>query len=239
MLQPMGRNISHSYCFKAVGLFLSLLWFDAASCGQPVQVGITHFPPLYVVDKQQALGGILLDLMEQSLNRAGLAYRVQGYPPKRLYFGLAEGKVDLFIGIKGNPLYDNKVIYSINPVSYIELRIYALPGQEIPHTAAHLVSRRIAMIRGYGYGGLRPLLLSAKNKSFVTELNTHKNALAMLQSGRIQYLLDYKKPVETTLRKYAFEDFDYYTLSKIPTYFIVSKASKNPTELMQLLEANQ
>lgn len=233
------QKINQRFCFRGLGVFASLLLAVDLSFGQPVQVGITHFPPLYVIDKQHVLSGILLDLMQRSLSRAGLDYKVQGYPPKRLYFGLAEGKVDLFIGLKGNPLYDDKVIYSANPVSYLELRIYAVAGQEIPHEAEQLLSQRIAIIRGYGYGGLRPVLLSQQNKPFVTELNTHKNALAMLESGRIRYLLDYKNPVEATLRENTFANFDYIMISKLPTYFIVSKASKNPRNLMQLLEASQ
>ena len=91
-----------------------------------VKVGTTSFPPFYVVNPDQTASGIYLDIIEKTLQHAGLDYQLDIYPTKRLYRNLGNGETELFLGIKGSPEYDKNVLYSSTAISQIQMRIYAV-----------------------------------------------------------------------------------------------------------------
>jgi hypothetical protein len=55
---------------------LSLFAFSATSQGVEIKAGSTSFPPFYVINKDQTASGIYLDIMERTLQHAGLDYRL-------------------------------------------------------------------------------------------------------------------------------------------------------------------
>ena len=71
--------------------------------------------------------GVLLAPIDKLMHEAGLSYRLNGYPAKRLYRNLATGETDFFIGSKGVPEYEGKVYMSPSPINVIQLQLYRLP----------------------------------------------------------------------------------------------------------------
>ena len=74
----------------------------------------------------QTASGIYLDIIEKTLQHAGLDYQLDIYPTKRLYRNLGNGETELFLGIKGSPEYDKNVLYSSKANSKIQITIYAV-----------------------------------------------------------------------------------------------------------------
>ena len=73
----------HSYKIALLGC---LYLFGACSWAEDeVKVGVLDFPPFYEVTPHQAVGGVMMPEIAKLMAEAGLRYRVEGYPPKRLY----------------------------------------------------------------------------------------------------------------------------------------------------------
>jgi len=204
---------------------------------QPLVVGMTHLPPFFVVGSDGSVSGTLTDLLKRTLSDANLPYVLESYPPKRLYENVAAGATDLTIGIReGNPRSDSPVIYSKFPVASIELRIYALKSTVLPSKIEGLIGRKLGLIRGFQYGTKRQLFAHPENSPRPVDINTHENALAMLVNGRIDFLLDYKEPVSSAIRKDQEELLHHLTLQSFDMYFTLSKGYPGAPEILKILE---
>ncbi|MBF0231682.1 MAG: hypothetical protein HQK65_01405, partial [Desulfamplus sp.] len=91
---------------------------------QELKIAIFNFQPFYVDEEGQEPSGILVDYLKAALGSLNLPYSITGYPPKRAYKNLAEGKSDLFLGVKGVPDLEGNVLYSNNKITQIDLKIY-------------------------------------------------------------------------------------------------------------------
>jgi len=206
---------------------------------EPLRVGVTHFPPFYVVEPDGTVSGTLTNLIRNTLVDADLPYVIESYPPKRLYENVNAGTTDLTIGIKiGPPGEEGPEIYSQLPVTSIELRIYALKSTSLPNEIEQLLGRQVGLIRGFQYGDRRALLSSPENVPPPLNLNTHKNALAMLFSGRIDYLLDYKEPISSEIEPEQNDLIHYATLQRLDMFFTISPLTPDGEKLMEILESN-
>ena len=108
-----------------------------------IKAGITDFRPFYSVDSKNKLEGSLYGLMTKTMEKAGLQYTMIGYPAKRLYTQLADGRTHTFFGLKGSPIYEGKVLYSKQPLTEIRLRIYGLTGTEMPKNIKGLIEEKV------------------------------------------------------------------------------------------------
>lgn len=217
--------------------FFALVLNIQPLAARPLAVGVTNLPPFYVVEPDGKVSGVLADLIERTLSEAQLPYVVESYPPKRLYENVAAGVTELTVGIKMGPLRENgPIIYSQWPVAGIELRIYALKSTPLPKKIEKLLGRSTGLIRGFRYGGRRALLIVPENMPAPLDINTHENALAMLLSGRIDYLLDYKEPISSVIEENQADLIHYTTLQNLNMFFIVSTARPNAEKLMKTLE---
>ncbi len=159
----------------------------------PVKADITHFPPFYVVNENGLHSGVYLEIMLQTLEKAGLEYKVHSYPTKRLYKNLSTGITDLFLGIKGSPVYHEQVYYSKMPISHIQLRVYATGDTVLPGTKEDLVGQSVIAMRGYGYAGLINYISAPENNIDLKLVTSHKSSFLMLKNSRADYLLNYKQ----------------------------------------------
>lgn len=190
------------------------------------------FPPFYTVQDQR-LGGSLLDLMEQIAARAGYEYQINGYPSRRLYRLIAEGKVDLFIGIKGVKAYDDKVLFSTMPITSIELRGYA--NKPLENFSGH--GKRVITLAGYAYGGLRESILNNPAHSItLIETFSHASALAMLNAGRGDLLLNYSGPMNRYLGATKTRELYYQPINRLELFLIIPKSIPNAPQLLTSLE---
>jgi polar amino acid transport system substrate-binding protein len=224
--------------YKSFFFFLFFLHVSITSLvAQPLQVGVTHFPPFFVVGTDGTVSGTLTNLIRRTLESADLRYVVESFPPKRLHENLSAGATDLTIGIKIGPLgEEGPEIYSQQPVSSIQLRIYALKTTPLPKEVEQLFGSQVGLIRGFQYGDRRALLSSSGNIPSPLNLNTHKNALSMLLSGRIDYLLDYKEPISRVIEPEQNILIHYKTLQHLDMFFVVSSVTSDAEKLMKILE---
>jgi hypothetical protein len=158
------------------------------------------------------------------------------YPPKRLYQSVAAGTVNVWLGTKGVPDYDGKVLYSDFSVVDIELCAFSLgitpPARRKEDLAGHIV----ITIWGYAYAGLIGYLEQPENRITTYVASTHETGFSMLERGRAAYLIDYALPASQTLREHPIPGLVKSTLSIIPTYFVVSKATPDAAGVLRRIE---
>lgn len=174
--------------------------------------------------------------MESTLKHAGISYRLDIYPTKRLYRNLGLGKTDLFLGIKGSPEYDDNVLYSKMAISQIQMRVYAIGNTPLPSVKEEINGHKIITMRGYGYGGLVAYFDDPQNNIEVTPTSEHRSSFLMLKRKRADYVINYKHPSETALADLTIENLKYTNFYDAKVYFIVSKETPNAQQLMDKLE---
>lgn len=201
-----------------------------------IKAGSTSFPPFYVVNGDQSASGIYLDIMEKTLQHAGIKYRLDIYPTKRLYRNLGNGETELFLGIKGSPEYDKDVLYSSTAISQIQMRIYAIGDTPLPKTKEDINNHKIITMRGYGYGGLASYFADPKNNIEMTSTSKHRSSFLMLKDKRADYVINYKHPSESALANLEISDLKYTNFYDAKVYFIISKALPNANEVLRKLE---
>ena len=200
----------------------------------PLRVGVLHIPPLAEVRSPTNTSGPLIDYMHRLLQSAGVAYRMEGFPARRLYRNLAAGESQFWVGIKNVPEYEGKVIYSEQPIYSLHLRLYRLPGSPEIRQLSALQTQRLIVIRGYSYGGLleplkqRPMGLQWK------DANTNYKALEMLQLRRGDYLLSYAEPIEQLLQQRP-QRLEHEVLQELPMYLVLSRTTPHAESLMARL----
>lgn len=200
----------------------------------PLRVGVLHIPPLAEVRSPTNTSGPLINYMHRLLQSAGLAYRMEGFPARRLYRNLAAGESQFWVGVKNVPEYEGKVLYSEQPVYSLHLRLYRLPGTPEIRQLSALQTQRLIVIRGYSYGGLleplkqRPMGLQWK------DANTNYKALEMLQLRRGDYLLSYAEPIEPLLRQRP-QRLEHEVLQELPMYLVLSRTTPHAESLMARL----
>jgi polar amino acid transport system substrate-binding protein len=201
-----------------------------------IKAGTTNFPPFYVINKDQSASGIYLNIMETTLQHAGLDYRLDIYPAKRLYRNLGNGITDLFLGIKGSPEYDKSVLYSKIAISQVQMRVYAIGNTPLPVVKEDINGHKIITMRGYGYGGLVSYFSDPINNIEVTSTSEHRSSFLMLKNHRADYVINYKYPSETALTNLEIPGLKYTNFYDAQVYFIVSKALPNAEEVLKTLE---
>lgn len=203
----------------------------------PLVVGVLNFPPYYILENQSSVsGGILVDMLEKILTKAGIDYTIKGLPPKRLYLELSEGTVHLWLGTKSVPEYEGKVLASPIPLTLIILELYSLKAKsEIPKTLKDLQNTSVILIRGYAYAGNSNLLTDSSKNITIHITNTHESAFNMLLAGRAEYVLDYSQPAIDIMKKKAISTVNSQSLSIVPAYLMVSTKVKDADKIMSKL----
>ena len=245
-IRPLNETINATFIKTSgwLGYSLKLLsvviWliFLAFNCqAKPINVGIVHYPPLFVLGKNKQPSGILPDIIRDTLTRAEIDFQFNAYPIKRLYASLVSGEVNLAVGLKGVPVYHQHVLYSRQPITTIEVAVYALSNQKLPSSFAELVGKRVGLIRGYTYSGNRKLFMTEDNLKNITTINTTRNGLVMVEKGRIDYMLAYKNSSEAALAERPIRGLKNKILSDAHIYFILNKKTQNAAQIMNLINS--
>jgi polar amino acid transport system substrate-binding protein len=218
-------------------LILCLFCFDPALVmSETYKVGVLDFPPFFIVKNNTDVSGSLTDVIRKTLNKAGIAYEINGYPPKRLFKNLADGTTQIWMGIKGVPDYDGRVLFGSVQTETIEIRLYGLENIPLPKTLDELKGKNIITLRGYGYGGLIGFLDDPQNNIGTDETDGHELAFRKLMKRRCDYLLDYKEPAEILIRKKNYKGIIYSVIDSLKVQFIVSKKTPGAENLLKRIE---
>ncbi len=201
-----------------------------------VKIGILDFSPFYVIEEGKEPTGLVLEALKIAMTKAGFAYEIKDYPPKRLYQNLAEGKSELFLGIKGVPELEDRVLYGRSKITTIDMRVYTRAETPTPKTKDELKGKKIIVIRGYSYGGFIKYLQDPANQIEVDESDNHEIAFKKLQAKRADYLLDYRQPADDAIKALTLTGVQNNSLSLLDIVIIVSKQTPNGQELVDKLE---
>lgn len=204
---------------------------------EKLHVGILDLPPLYEVGPDGKPGGILMEFLTSILDHAGYTYDMVVYPPRRLYWNIAQGRCHVFLGVKNVPELEGRVLYSKKNITNIDMSVYAFGEKKLPAKKEDLYGNRVIVIRGYSYGGLINELKDPDNGVELMEASDHIHAFRQLAAGRGDYLLNYRRAAEHAMRVMSIEEeVRSSSLELIGVFLKVSKQVKDAEILMQKLE---
>lgn len=138
--------------------WLAVLCAGPALAGEPLRLYYFSRPPLYMADAGGKPGGILLELAERLLKRAGLEYRLVEMPPKRALLAIEQGDFACAVGWFRLPERERFAVFSLPvhrdaPMVAVVRRAVA---RELPQPATldDLLSRPLTLgvIDGFNYG---------------------------------------------------------------------------------------
>lgn len=230
----MSRCSAHK-----MGLLIAVFLLATGSICQArsLNTDITNFPPFYIVSKDGKASGLYHDLMLKIATKAGYQPKVHTFPTKRLYRNLGNGTSDVFLGIKGSPEYHGHVHYSKVPLSQIQLRAYAVGDTPLPTSKEQLNGHKIAIMRGYGYGGMVNYFYDRNNDIDTKAVTEHRASFMMLKKNRVDYVINYKYPSDQTLKNIEIPELKFSSLYSADVFIIVSKRTPNAEKVIAELEA--
>ena len=202
-----------------------------------LKAGVLDFPPYYIVKNENDVRGSLAEVIRKVLDRAGFTYVLNGYPPKRLYKNIADGTVQVWLGVGGVPDYEGKVLYSDIKVEEIEVRLYTLDGKPLLRKMEDLKGKTVILQRGYGYGGLVSFLEDPRNKITPDYTDGHELAFKKLLKGRAEYLMDYRQPADAVISKERLSGVKSIPMKTLGVHFIVSKKAPDAENLLKKIDA--
>lgn len=154
---------------SALALVLSLSLPSAAQVGPPlVQVYPEGVFPFCYTAHDGTPAGRLNDIAREIAKAMQIPLEQRAAPPKRVIHGLVAGENDLAITIKSYPEYQQGAWSSEEPVDYMELRAWSIGSDPGVTKKEDLQGKRVAVLQGYGYGGIRQFLDDPTNNATVT-----------------------------------------------------------------------
>lgn len=224
-------------------LILSFSLPERLFAGQELILGGPEFPPYYQYDSQGQASGELVRLYDIIVSHAGYHWRGYIVPTKRVIKSLVDGHFNSSILVK-NPLLEQSgtVMTSPEPVSEMILNLYFHTGRlsDIESVAVSkelMKDSKVAVMRGYGYGGMKSWLVEPDNKITTVELDNFSSAIRLLESGRVDFALLYDVNFLAGQRELHREaiNISSATLAHVPLYFHLSTSIKNTDQVMDNL----
>ena len=201
---------------------------------QPVVVGYLDFKPLYgtVNNKPQ---GILADITRKVFEQLPLDYKERVMPTKRLFTSLKNGRVQMWCGIIVDELQSQ--VWSGNVVLHnLSLNLYTLSNPVDIVKKSELKGKKIILLLGYSYGGLGEYIRNKENGVRFIDVKSHDDALRLLRTGRYQYLLNYRAPMNIALEKMPTPELKHSNISELPIVFNVTKNMQDGKKLLEQLD---
>jgi len=193
-------------------------------------VGYVDVPPLAYQSEEGRAEGVFIELTRRVAEEAGYELDFQYLPVNRAYHYLRTGGIDIWPGVTDVPALKGEVLESF--VSPLPFQLSAWGLEDAPPVTHFndLTGTTLILISGYTYGGLASVLASSPDID-VTYAPGHRAAVAMLERGRGDYLLDYQDPVKTVLREYPINGIREYEVRTRNAAWIFSLANPNSARL--------
>lgn len=184
------------------------------------------FAPYYYHDAEGRPAGELVRLYAMIVENAGYHWQGSIIPARRVMHGLAKGQYDSSILVK-NPLLEKSAAMLVSPthVSELILNIYSHQSKPPIQYKEQLRGHSIAVMRGYGYGGLKRWLDSEYNNLSVYELDSFSSVIRLLENKRVDYALLYDVNFAQGVKNLGrnARDVKLSTLTRVPLYFHLNK----------------
>lgn len=177
----------------------------------------------------------LLHFAEALFSESGISWSAEPYPANRVFLRLEKGQSNFSILVRA-PRLRESCIFSIKPITYIELRVYRSKATSAIRSPEDLNDKEVITVLGYSYGQLGNYLNNPENRITRYTARQHKSAFRMLALGRADYLLDYAGPSEEILSEQAIPEITYDVFKRVNVYLVLSKNYPNAQQVMDKLE---
>ncbi len=148
---------------------------------------------------------------------------------------VVHGDIDMLMVIQ-HPLLQGKTSYSQYPVDTMYLEAYHSKQHPSVSSIAALRNQRVALLRGYGYGGLLNQLLAPDNQLSITIADSHKQAFGLLAENKVDVVINYRRPSEQALSELQLNDVVASPIQSSEIFFAVSEKSGQNLQLVKALD---
>lgn len=232
----LSRIVTY-YSILAV-LFFFFLAQPAFS--QTLRIGYVEFPPMTYTDKNGQPAGFILDITTKTLEKAGFQWTAVSLPAKRLANSLAEGSIQVWLGLTTMPQFEGTTHVGKTVVEQLSLRAYTIGKSPPIRKREDLQGNTILILRGYSYGGWVSYIKDPDNRIKYLEFDSRETAFMRLEklSKRIpnSYLLDYKHPSEIILKKQSIPYLQFNKVSALDMHFVVTRKMKESKKVLEQIE---
>lgn len=195
-----------------------------------VQAGVIPFSPFYEVEDGEVKGGIYTDILELTLERAGLEYSINAYPAGELFSGIENGDIHVWMGTPANGAF-----VSSRPITETNIMVYTSSSVSPPSSVEGLKGKRVLVIEGYNYGGLMKKLSAPSMGIILDRLKSHETVFSRLSSGLERYAVDYQEPAGKAMSDLKIKNIKSHILKTVEVRFYVSKKAPDAEKLMEKL----
>ncbi len=196
---------------------------------------IEFFPETYTTESGQP-AGYFYEMMIKTAQKAGYNLTAKSYPTKRLIRMLIDGELDIWPGLSTLAPLKETTLVGTSIIGELQLRAYTVGKKEPILKKEDLIGKNIVILRGYSYGGWASYIKESLNEKNVKTVNSHVQALKMLRANRVQYVLDYKHPVDDILKLVSVPDLQSNEISSLSCYFVVSKTIPDAEKVLSDFE---
>lgn len=217
----MNNNVIKKICFLVLFTFLSVQWMQHAYARKTLNFGYLEFRPFFYTDENGDPKGPIIDKIIKIADRAGYDVTVKGYPMKRLTQYIKEGKLDFTVLLKVVFEKDD-ILASDRRIVKINLRTYTIGDQPPIIKKEDLSGKKIGIFRGFSYGGWLDYIKDENNVVNYHEVSTHEQLFRILELGRVDYILNYKQPSDSIIKKLKIKNLKYNDITVMPVYLLVS-----------------
>ena len=200
-----------------------------------LQWGFVYMPPLVYLGEDGLPKGRLADIMAGTSLYSEIPYEPLEFPNARAIYNLNEQKINFAIGTKSLVKNHNMAVFSAFPVAKMQLNIVWRKGTEKVSSMDDLEDKRLVLLTGYTYAGLRPKLEEMAQS--VVEVETHDRAIGALKLKRGSYALLYETASSHSIALGEQLDYDSLIVSEVDLFFTLTKSVPNAEQFMQRLEA--
>lgn len=231
---------THPHIHSRASLFaFALLVFSSIALANDrpsLTFGYIEFPPYYYTDEKGGAQGHLIDLANDIAREAGYDIEYIPLPTKRALLSVANGEIDLWFGLSTIDVYKDHVLISERPIDRLELRVYATKDMKDFRDKRDLIGKSVVILRGYSYGGLLDFIEDPANKIYTIRVTSHDQALSVLATRNIDYMVDYARIVESARAKYPVPNLKSRVLSTLDVHINLSKKMDNAEKVLERLD---
>lgn len=213
-----------------------ILVFPVISSAETVRMAYIEAPPYYSSNKDGKPEGLVIDILNNVMKKAGYDWEAASYPVKRMTSMLISGEVHLWVGLSTLPEFQGTAIIGSTEIGKVILNAYHVGDKPPIMKKEDLAGKSLIILGGYSYGGWLPYIKDPANKITYHEPNSHESAFSMLSLGRAEYLLDYDTPARRVLGTMNIPNLKFNEVSSFTLKFVVSQKAPNARDMLNRLE---
>lgn len=195
----------------------------------------TDFPP-YQEETSEGPKGLIVDQARKIVGQAGYDIEMIHVPFKRIQSELANGNVDVWIGLTHHKEFKNSTLIGKKTVLNLDLMTYSLEQEIAAKELNDLKKYRLITFYGYTYSGLVDEIHDPKNHFNFIEVKDNDQALRLLSSKRADVFLNYRTTMEAWMKDSAKYHLKGHLFKAFPAHIVISQKTPDGPEILKNLE---